>query len=107
GLANVGYINGGMNDFGSIVVKGDLGRIDAGSNMADTFAIKSLSVRSMGRFGLDTQAAGGSLQSNIHDTLGTLKIAGDMEASIDATRIGSVVIGGSLLGGAGFATGSL
>ena len=59
GLAAVGHINGGTNDFGSVTVKGDLGDIDCGSNTPGTPAIRALSVRSMGRYGLATLGGAG------------------------------------------------
>lgn len=110
GLANVGHIAGGTNDFGSIVVKGDLGKIHAGSNTPGTPAIKSLTVRSMGRFGIDTQATDTGSRppgsdyfvSTITGGLGTLKVAGDVEdvwINVVAGPIGSVTLGGSLIGG--------
>ncbi len=112
GLANVGAILGGTNDFGSIVVKGDLGQIDAGSNTAGTPAIKSLTVRSMGRFGIDTQMTDTGYRppgpdyfvSTISGGLGALKVSGDVkDAWINVVSgsdgIGSVIIGGSLIGG--------
>lgn len=111
GLANVGAIFGGTNDFGTIVVKGDLGRIVAGSVTPGTPAIKSLTVRSMGRFGVDTQMTDGgdkppgadSFVSTIAGGLGALKVAGDVKGVwinvIGGSGIGSVTIGGSLIGG--------
>jgi len=111
GLANVGAIFGGTNDFGTIVVKGDLGRIVAGSSTPGTPAIKSLIVRSMGRFGVDTQMTDGGdkppgadyFVSTIVGGLGALKVAGDVKDVwvnvIGGSGIGTVSIGGSLIGG--------
>ena len=116
GLANVGAIFGGTNDFGAILVKGDLGKIDAGSNTPGTPAIKSLTVRSMGRYGLETQITDTPdhpivseyFVSTISGGLGALKVAGDVKdvwinvtggsGTIGAT-IGLISIGGSLIGG--------
>jgi hypothetical protein len=113
GLAHVGAINGGANDFGSILVKGDLGQIDAGSNTHGSPAIRSLNVRSMGRLGLDTQGGVGNLESDIFGALGSLKVTGDVKDAfinvfghITAT-IGSVTIGGSLIGGSGSNSGEI
>jgi hypothetical protein len=103
GLVNIGYINSTGHDLGKVTVKGDLGQIDAGSNSADTAAIKSLTVRSMGRLYLDSQAVGDNLQSNISGALGSLVVAADVkDAFVNVTgangKIGSITIGGSLIG---------
>jgi hypothetical protein len=113
GLANVGNINGGINNFGNILVKGDLGQIDAGNNTTGTPAIKSLAVRSMGRLGLDTQGGVGNLESDIQGALGSLKVAGDVKDAFinvfgDVTAtISSVTIRGSLIGGSGTQSGEI
>ena len=65
GLATVGRINGGSNDFGTIVVRGDLGAITAGSGSATVPAVQSLRVRSMGIYGLATQGGVGDLGSSL------------------------------------------
>jgi hypothetical protein len=115
GLANVGAIKGGTNDFGTIVIKGDLGQIDAGSSTPGTLAVKSLTVRSMGRFGMDTQPGpgdfgfilGADLQSDLLGGIGTLKVSSDVRDVyihvFGAAGIGSVTIGGSLIGASGYA----
>ncbi len=112
GLVAIGRINGGTNDFGAIVIKGDLGDIDAGSNTAGTPAIKSLSVRSLGLYGLATQGGAGNLTSTINGALGALKVAGDVrDANLSVTgtsgTLGSVIIGGSLIGDLGSSSGSI
>jgi hypothetical protein len=105
GLANVGYVNSTGHDLGKVAVKGDLGRIDAGDAVTATPGLKSLSVRSLGRLGTDTQAAGGSLESDINGALGSLAVAADVNgAFVQVTggadgKIGAVTIGGSLIGG--------
>src|SRR5262249_8460616 len=65
GLVNVGYINSTSHDLANVTVPGDLGRIAAGDGDAVAPALKALTVRSIGRFGTDTQSAGGNLKSNI------------------------------------------
>jgi hypothetical protein len=110
GLANVGYINSTLHDLGAVAVKGDLGRIDAGDAVTGTPGLKSLTVRSLGRYGTDTQA-GGDLQSDITGALGALVVAGDVkEAFVTVTggadgKLGAVSIGGSVIGGSNFNTG--
>lgn len=111
GLAAVGRIDGGSNDLGRIVIKGDLGDIDAGSGTAGKAAIKSLTVRTMGLYGLATQEGAGDLVSSISGTLGSLNVAGDLKGVfIDVSdggraTIGTVKIGGSLIGGASASSG--
>ncbi len=105
GLANVGYINSTGHDLGKVTVKGDLGQIDAGdATTLNDPGLVSLKVRSLGRLGTDTQAAG-SFQSDINGALGALLVSGDVKgALVEVTgasdgEIGTIVIGGSLIGG--------
>ncbi|MEQ1859186.1 MAG: right-handed parallel beta-helix repeat-containing protein [Chthoniobacteraceae bacterium] len=123
GFANVGHIDAIDTDLGAISIKGDLGRIDAGTGSATVPAIKSLTVQSVGRLEDTTQATGGSLTSSIFGKLGKLTIRGDMRGIINVAgkdfvsgadgKIGAITIGGSLIGGealdAGiiFATGNI
>ncbi len=103
GVAAVGHITGGTNNFKKIAIKGDLGDIDCGSDTPGQVAIASLSVRSMGRHGLSTQGGAGDLESDILGALGALSVSGDVkEAFINVTgataAIGPVTIGGSVIG---------
>ena len=115
GRANVGAINSTGHDLGHVFIPGDLGQIDAGDTTTADGAVKSLTVRSMGRYGLTTQQAGGSLTSDLVGGLGALTVAGDMKeasvvvtATVDAdAKIGSVTIGGSLIGGAATMSGMI
>jgi hypothetical protein len=113
GLANVGRIAAGTNDLATVTVKGDLGAIDAGSGTAGTPAVKSLSVRSMGFYGLDTQGGAGDLESDLHGALGSLKVTRDIATAYvrvfggTFATLGSVTIGGSLIGGAADHSGEL
>ena len=113
GLANVGYINSTGYDLKTVSVKGDLGRIDAGSGSATIAGIQSLTANSMGRLGTDTQASGGNLSSAIMGKLGSLTVKQDIiDASITTigipyAKIGSIDIGGSLIGGVGGNSGSI
>lgn len=110
GLADVGRINAGMHDLGSVTVKGDLGVIDAGDPSNPALGVKSLTVRSMGRFGLLTQAGSPDLVSDIAGGIGAIKIAGDVkDAKISVTGggIASLTIGGSLIGGTGAESGRI
>jgi hypothetical protein len=92
GLIDVGNIDATGTDLGAVAIHGDLGKINAGS-------IQSLSVRSMGRVGLDSQGGAGDLNSNIAGGLGSLHVSGDVIGEfIIAGSIGTVTIGGSLIG---------
>jgi hypothetical protein len=105
GLVNIGRIDATSRDLGSVTIPGDLAVLDAGDGNTADGAVKSLAVRSMGRYGLATQGAAADLQSNLPGGIGALKVAGDVEdVFILVTggsngRIGTVSIGGSLVGG--------
>jgi hypothetical protein len=115
GRVNVGFIDASGTDLGTVIVAGDLGRIEAGDPNTSTTGLRKLSVTSMGRFGITTQAPGGNLQTSVNGPLGTLIVSGDLdEAAIDvfATglvngRLGKAVIGGSVIGGASTDSGSI
>src|SRR5205085_710109 len=100
GLVAVGHINAGINDLGMVSIKGDLGDIDAGSNSLTIPAIKRLSVRTLGRYGLATQGGSGDERCDIHGALGALNVTADLKAAFihvfggaNAT-IGAITIGG-------------
>ena len=111
GLANVGFIDasatdgGTALDLGTITIRGDLGRIEAGDASTGTPAVKGLNVQSMGEFGVSTQQAGGLRESNLNGALGSLKMVGNLRESFLSVgggldgKIGSLTIGGSLIGG--------
>ena len=89
-------------------ISGDLGRIVAGDDTATTPGVKSLTVGTVGRYGTDTQAGGENLNSTITGALPSLVVKGDFaDGSLvvsdgmtpGAGKIGSIVIGGSLIGG--------
>jgi hypothetical protein len=111
GLANVGFIDASGVNLGSVTVKGDLGRIDAGDGSATIPALAGLSVRSLGRLGLDSQQGvpSASVASVLNGSLGPLRVAGDIDgADIHvAGNIAAVDIGGSLIGSFGGFTGAI
>src|SRR5204862_3721429 len=72
GFVNIGYINSTGHDLGAVSIKGDLGQIDAGDATATQPGLKSLTVQSLGRVGLDSQGGAGDLQSSIDRGLGAL-----------------------------------
>jgi len=106
GLVNVGFIEAAGLNLGTVTVHGDLGRIDAGGLVA-------LTVHSLGQFGTSTQGSPSSLESDIFGKLGTLRVATDINGAFvnveggTAGSIGSVSVGGSLIGGASTSSGSI
>jgi hypothetical protein len=115
GFAHVGWINAPGRDLGNVTVKGDLGQIDAGDPNLTTAAIKTLSVRSLGLYGLSTQGGAGDLQSVFEGPVGALKVAGEVRGAMLTIKgkLGSLSTGGSIapgsdgVGGGIFVTGAL
>ena len=105
GLVNIGRINAGTNNMGIVTIKGDLTVLDAGSGSALVPAVQSLGVRSMGLYGLLTQGGSGDLESDIVGRLAALKVTADVKGAFIFVSggapgtIGSIAIGGSLIGG--------
>jgi hypothetical protein len=107
GLVDIGAIDATGRDLVSVKLPGDLGQIDAGSNAMGKAAIKSLSVDSIGRLDLSTQAGGGSLESDLNGAFGSLSVKHDFTGAffdVDGS-IGKIAIGGSLEGGAANSSG--
>jgi hypothetical protein len=106
GMANVGHIDATGIDLGAVVVDGDLGQINAGDVTTTTRGVASLTVQSMGRFGANTQAPGGDLASSIKGAIDRIAVKSDFNgARIDTSggldgRVGTIAIGGSIIGGA-------
>ena len=111
GFAAVGQVNAPNIDLGAVTIDGDLGRILAGDAITTTSGLKGLTVQSMGRFGLSTGAP--DLNTVVQGKLDFLKVKADVrEAWVRPRRgtdgrIGSVFVGGSLVGGAGDDTGRI
>jgi len=99
GFVNIGRITTSL-DLGNVVIKGDLGEIDAGNGTSPLPAVKSLKVMSMGLFGDATKPASGNGVSQISGDLGKLDVAGNViGARINVTgKAGTVKIGGDLRG---------
>ena len=112
GLAAIGFINATGVNLGKVTIAGDLTGIKAGTDDAVVPAIAALTVRSMGDFGLTTQAGGGLFTSTVTGKLPVLKVAKNM---VDVTftvggangYLGSVVVGGSLIGGDSTTSGTI
>lgn len=107
GLAALGQIDATGIDLGAVMLDGDLGRILAGDDNRLTQAVGTLSVKSMGRYGTVTGAV--DLHSVIEGPLSSLRVRNDMlgaflnvvdNGSADGIngKIGSVAIGGSMIG---------
>ena len=108
GFAALGQINATGIDLGAVKVDGDLGRILAGDATTTTTGLASLKVHSMGRFGTST---GATNLTTIQGRLGSLTVRTDVKdafiqvlGGVDG-KIGSIAITGSLIGGAGGASG--
>lgn len=107
GKVNLGLLSAIDVDLGKVTVGGDLGGILAGDATADG-AITSLTVGSIGLFGGRTGDGIGAPFSFVTGGIGALKVAGDFAADFRIVRVsgavgsgdaGSVLIGGSMLGG--------
>ncbi len=109
GLANVGFINANQSalngiTLGKIVVKGDLGRIDAGV-VTKAVGLQSLIVNSLGMFGTTTQAAAGaSLESTIYGAVGSIAVNTDVKDVIFGIENGNIINGKTLAGNLGSLT---
>jgi hypothetical protein len=117
GFVNVGEINAAGIDLVSVSIHGDLGQIIAGSGAGKTPGLVSLNVESMGDFGTST-GANATLSRFIngvtsitiaHDANGVLLRAerANSMSSVATAKIGSVIIGGNLIGGSVANTGEI
>jgi len=113
GVVNVGYIKASGIDLGNVTVGGDLGRIAAGDLNFSTPGLASLTVESMGAQGLATQLSGGNLNSKISGPVGAITVNGSIDGAsigIGGGRrglLGSLLVTGSINGGAGAYSGSV
>jgi hypothetical protein len=98
GLAIIGHINAGINNLGTVNIKGDLGDIDGGSGSPTVPALKALTVDSVGRFG---QQGNGNREANIQGDVSVLLVKHNLQDSnFHVTgNLGSVFVGGSVIGG--------
>ena len=95
----VGFVNLLGLDFGAVNIAGDLGQIEVGDGDNTTAALKSLTARSMGAYGLTTGAP--FLISNISGAVASVAIRTDIhEAFLSISGdVGKFTVGGSLFGG--------
>ncbi|MEQ1858965.1 MAG: DUF4394 domain-containing protein [Chthoniobacteraceae bacterium] len=111
GFANVGFIDATGIDLGAVSIPGDLGAIDAGDATPTTAAVRSLAVQSLGLVGIVPGVL--SLQSDLVGGLGKLTVKTNVkDAFLDVTggvdgKIGSVQIGGSIIGGTATSSGRI
>lgn len=112
GQAAVGFVNGKGLDIGKVEIDGDLGRILAGDDETKSAGLQLLRVASLGAEGTSTQEPGGSLNSKVLGRVGTVHVEGDVvhaffEVAGGADgRIGLLEVGGSIVGGMTFNSGS-
>ncbi len=103
GLVNVGRINATGRDLGKVSIAGDLGDFDAGDSDAHSPAVTSLTVDSLGKVGLTSQAAGTPDETfTVLGSIGPITVAKDVQnVNVQVTNgsIASLTINGSLLGG--------
>jgi len=98
-LVDVGTIEASGIDLGKVSIKGDIGRIDAGSGADKVPAVKSLKANSIGERGLEAQLSGGSMQSEIAGAFKKLNLSGSMhDAELHVSSIGSITIKGDVSG---------
>jgi len=109
GFVNVGFIDATGINLGALTIHGDLGAIDAGRQSRPATALTALTVQSMGEFNTSTQAGNGTLESDISGALGALTVASDLDGVfINVTgSIGTVSVGGSLVGATADNSGSI
>lgn len=105
GLVAIGEIIATGVNLGKVTVAGDLGAIQAGTGTGT--ALGSLTVQSMGRYGLRTQSSGGgsgTLESDINGSMGAFNVNHDVSgiflnvSNSNNATLGPVTIGGSLIG---------
>ena len=114
GFAQVGRIDATAVDLGKVTVGGDLAQIDAGDGDPGKPSLAALGVHSLGVANVSERLFG-DVVSSLNGSLGSLAVKNDvLGASVNvAGNIGTVAIGGSLIGstvpdsGAILATGNI
>ena len=101
GIVHVGFLNAGANDFGTVVIPGDLAKIVAGDSDAARPAVGVLVAGSMGVVDL-SRNLGLDQISDFAGDVGRLIIRGDFDRKqvFVGGDIGQLVVSGSLIGGA-------
>ncbi|WP_238537671.1 S53 family peptidase [Zavarzinella formosa] len=96
GLATIGAIDATGIDLGTVSIVGDLGKILAGDVTTQTAGIGALSVASLGRYGTDSQAAGGDLSSAVTGALKTLTVKTDIASGASLNISGGTGTDGNI-----------
>ena len=117
GFVNVGEINATGIDMASVSIHGDLGQIIVGSGVGKTPGLGSLNVDSMGDFG--TSTGSNSMLSRFINGVTSITVAHDVNgvllraeranstSTVPTAKIGSIFIGGNLIGGSATDTGEI
>jgi len=105
GRVNIGTIDATGLNLGAVKVGGNIERINAGTNDPVIPAVKSLDALSFGSAPGTNQP--GTIVSTVSGNLPLVKIKGDLiGANLTITgKVGTALIGGSLIGGSGPSTG--
>ena len=92
-------ITAGANNLGTVNIGGDLGLLTGGAGGASATAINSLTVNSIGRF--PSVPPDVLVNSVINGSIKTLTVKGDVDGTYLTVNdnVGSISIGGSLIGG--------
>jgi hypothetical protein len=102
GKVNVGFLNAAGVDLGKVIVRGDLGQIDAGSFSDPHAAIKLLKVQNLAALGTATQDdTAPSLHSDIEGNLKRVIVGHDIGPGATlaiAGKAGPIIVGGNLDG---------
>jgi hypothetical protein len=106
GFVNVGFIDATDFNLGTVLVRGDLGKLAAGRGGA-TPAVALLTVNSLGAQGTATGAP--DLQTLIEGGLGGLRVLGDVDQASVVVEgpLGNVFIAGDLIGGSAANSGEI
>lgn len=111
-FTKIGFLNAGGVDLGKVVIDGELNRIVAGDANAKTAGLKGLTLQTFGKIDVTPGDQAGEFDSKITGTLAALRVEGDVQGAFllvtgsnpdlnvpDGNgRIGSIFLGGSLLG---------
>jgi|GEM_PF-3460291 len=105
GTVDVGFIDATGSKLGSVLVKGDLGKIVAGTDDKKP-AIGALTVNSLGARGTSTGAP--DISSALIGGAGAVKVLGDVLGTLDiGGKLASLTVYGDIVGGAAQGSGSI
>jgi hypothetical protein len=117
GFAHVGAITATGVDLGVVTVKGDLGKVVSGDADATSVGLVALTVQSLGEQGNTTQGGVGSITSAIDGGVKSILVKGNVAgaefnvfragATVGSGTLGSIFVGGSIIGGSTGFTGQI